>query len=112
MKKNSYLIYEFTTQNEAQACLGAVHSMARDYWDERGYIVNDEGVVGKKNGKDNINAQETIKWDDVKTSPDGTFYFTSLSTSPNYPNGTKMLIDAGFNLNERTFPDAWRRNIE
>lgn len=101
------LIYEFTTTEMAQACLDAVHGMAKGYWQEAGFTVNDTGVVGKRNGVDDLTAQETTKWDDVKTSPDGTFYFTSLSTDPKFPNATQMLEDAGFVFVEKDTPADW-----
>ncbi len=103
----TYLIYEFTSQLTADAALSAINQMAESYWTGQGYTILNGELVGKKNGVDNPNAAHTLTWDTVKLSPDGSFYFASLSNEALFANGTQQLIDAGFVFTEKLFPSEW-----
>lgn len=105
---DGYLIYELATELEAETMLGAINAMASQYWLEQGYTVTNGELIGKKNGVDNPAAARTITWDNVKTSPDNTFYFSSLSNDTKFQNGTQQLIDAGFIFAEKQFPVEWQ----
>lgn len=92
------LILEFQTQQEAEQCLAAINGLAAQWWTQQGYTVEDGILIGKnsKTGLDNPSAQGTTTWDDVKESPDGTFYFLSLSNDARFPNWKEFLADIGF----------------
>lgn len=109
---DGYLIYELDTEPEAQTMLGAINSMAGQYWIDQGYTVTNGELIGKKNGVDNPAAAHTITWDEIKQSPDDTFYFSSLSNDAKFQNGTQQLIDAGFVFIEKEFPIAWQPDPE
>lgn len=103
-----HLIYIFgTVRSEGQACLDMVHYMARGYHTERGFTVVEAGVVAQKNGVDNPDAQITTKYDDLHLSPDGRYYFNSLSNDENLKDGTQQLRDLGFVFTEEPFPEEW-----
>tara|TARA_R110000851_G_scaffold65043_1_gene147854 strand:- start:206 stop:526 length:321 start_codon:yes stop_codon:yes gene_type:complete len=99
------LILEFSTRIEAQTCLGAIDAMAADYWVEQGYTVTNGQLIGKKNGVDNPSAARTLTWDAVEESPDGTFYFSSLTGTP-FEAGMDQL-SAAFTFTEKEIPEAW-----
>ncbi|MCB1529688.1 MAG: hypothetical protein H6853_03595 [Rhodospirillales bacterium] len=104
------LILEFTTQTEATNCLAAINGMAADYWSAQGFTVldgsNGKELVGKKKGVDNLNAAHTLTWDQVKDSPEGTFYISSLSNEPRFAPALETLGMA-FTFVEKEFPAAW-----
>ena len=103
-----HLVYIFgTVESEGQACLDAVHFMAREYHADEGFTVIEAGIVAQKNGVDNPDAQITTKYDDLHLSPDGRYYFNSLSNFDDFGSGTQKLIDLGFVFTEEPFPEAW-----
>ena len=100
------MILEFNTRQEAQTCLATINGMAADYWQSQGFTVIDgKELVGKRNGVDDLNSTRTISWDDITESPDGTWYFASL-TGTRFDAAMQQL-EANFNYTERTFPDEW-----
>lgn len=104
------MILEFTTQSSAEACLAAINSMAAGYWVDQGFTVTNGELIGKKNGVDNPSATPTITWDTVQESPDGTFYFTSLTGTP-YEVGMEQL-SALFTFTEKEIPEEWTPDID
>lgn len=105
------LILEFDTKEEAQEALSAINGLAAQWWMQQGYTVEDGALVGKnaKTGLDSPGAQRTTTWDEVKESPDGTFYFSSLSNDERFPNWKQFLADIGFTAIgvEKQFPVEW-----
>ena len=105
-------IMEFQTAQEAQTCLDAIHNMAEQYWVDQGYhiqVINGtRTVIGKRqsDGTDQILKSGTIKWDDVRVSPDNTFWFTSLSTHPQFTPALADLAQA-FTFTEKDYPAEW-----
>lgn len=116
------MILEFQTQAEAATSLAVIHEMAAAYWQSQGYTVltledGTKALVSKnaKTGEDEPNKTLTVRWDFVKESPDGTFYFSSLSNNARFydpDNGInwKTAYEAlnGPAYTEREFPEAWR----
>ncbi len=107
---DGHLIFEFETQQEANACLNTINDMASDYWKGLGYTVIEGGgykeLIGKKNGQDNPDAVRTLTWDVVRQSPDGTYYFSSLSNDTRFSAAVSQL-EAAFNFVEKPYPAAW-----
>lgn len=105
------LVLDFPTKTEAEQCLAAVNGLAAQWWMEQGYTVENGELIGKnaKTGLDSPGAARTVTWDTVKESPDGTFYFTSLSNDPRFPNWKAFLADIGFTAigTEKGFPAEW-----
>lgn len=100
------MILEFTTQAEAQACLDAINTMAIQYWTDQGYTVENGELISKNaaTGEDEPHKQRTTTWAVIKESPDGTFYFKSLTGTP-YAAGMEQLT--GFSFTEKEFPQEW-----
>jgi hypothetical protein len=120
----SNLILEFDTQQEAQACLNAINALAAQWWQQQGYSVIDDAespsgkrVVGKNAAtrEDDADQGGTTTWDIVKESPDGTFYFSSLSNKvefydPENDIDWKIALEGmGFTAigTEKTMPEEW-----
>jgi hypothetical protein len=103
------MILEFTTKAAAQTCLGDINSMAESYWLDQGYTVTNGQLIGKKNGVDNPDAARTLTWDEVKESPNGTFYFTSLTGTP-FEAGMESL-ESAFDFTEKYFPADWEQDV-
>lgn len=106
------MILEFDTQEKADACLKAINALAAQWWQSQGYTVEDGQLIGKnaKTGENAPNATRTITWDTVRESPDGTFYFASPSTKPQFKNWKQALSDFGFagsTGTEKALPARW-----
>ena len=107
---DEYLVLEFPTEADAQACLDAINDMAATYWAEQGYTVVLNPETGKKEligknaatGQDMPDAARTITWDSVRLSPAGTHYFSSLRNKPDFAAAMDQL--AVFSFNEQTSP--------
>ena len=76
---DEYLIFEFSTIGQAQTCLDEVDALIAQHQQNSGYTVVNGDIIGKneQTGADAPTAQKTVTWDEIKTSPDGTFYFSS-----------------------------------
>ena len=112
---DNYLILSFPTKAQAETCLKAINSLAAQWWQSQGYTVVDGQLVGKNaaTGQDEPESAKTITWGVVKESPDGTFYLPSLRNDPRFIDGLEMLpADVQGLYEERTFPDAWKTEIE
>lgn len=108
-----YKIYVFNDLPTAQFVLTKINQMAASYWSQVfHYTLKDGQLVGKKNGVDNPNAALTTVWSTIETSPDGRFYFSSLSNDKRFPNGTAALKNAGLPINEITFPEEWEPDAD
>lgn len=107
-----YLIYEFNDKKTAQFVLDKINEMAEGYWQDQGYTVTNGELIGKKGGVDNPSAAHTISWAEIQKSPDGKFYFPSLSNDEKFKKGTQQLIDAGLPIVEKEFPAEWLQNDE
>lgn len=104
-------ILEFTTQQDAETALNIIHQMAAQWWAEQGYIVENNEVIGKNAAtqQDEPTKQRTSKWDEVKVSPDNTYYFTSLTGNPAWANWkTTYTALGGPAFTEKDFPVEWR----
>lgn len=117
---DEHLILEFETQDAAEACLAAINDLAAAWWAGRGYtVVEVDGhkeLVGKNaaTGQDAPDSARTITWDSIKESPDGTFWFSSLSNDRRFYDPPRIdwkerLADAGYVAahTERPFPTGW-----
>jgi len=108
-----YKIYVFNDRPTAEFVLTKINQMAVTYWSQvHHYTLQDGKLVGKKNGVDNPKAAQTEAWSEVQESPDGKFYFASLSNDKRFPNGTANLIAAGLPVVEIVFPEAWEPNAD
>ena len=101
---DEYLIIVFPTQIDAQTCLDDVNNQICQYWQQQGYTVINGQIVGKSaaTGQDDPSAAMTISWDEVKESPDSTFYFSSPHNDARFSGVT---ITGGA---EVPFPLAWQ----
>ena len=108
-------ILEFQSEAEAQAALVIVNQMAEAFFAEQGYTITDingqHAVVGKNAASNEDNPEAlTLTWDEVKQSPDDTFYFTSL-TGSQYEGGMDDFLAAlsaqSVSVVEKDFPPAW-----
>lgn len=106
---DTFLILSFPTQAQAEACLTAINQMAATYWVEQGYTVINGELIGKNalTGEDMPDSARTISWDTVKQSPDGRFYFASLSNDERFAKGMEQLPDAFFGYTEKPMPAEW-----
>jgi len=107
---DNYLILEFPTQKQAEACLAAINDMAATYWLDLGYTVANGQLIGKNalTGEDMPNSAKTITWDMIKESPDSTFYFASLRNDDKFKAGADRLPPEYFGFVERPFPEQWK----
>lgn len=105
---DGFLILEFQTQKQANDCLAFVNILAETYWANQGYTVVNHQLIGKNalTGADDFTAAKTISWDEVKTSPAGTFYFTSL-TGTHFAQGMSHLDTVAMGFTEKPFPPEW-----
>lgn len=110
------LILEFQIQQEADQCLAAINGLAAQWWMGQGYTVEDGALIGKnaKTHQDQPDKAKTTTWDTVKESPDGTFYFSSLSNDKRFLNWKEALAEIGFVAIgvEREFPEQWKQELE
>lgn len=110
-------IYEFQTHEQATACLVQINELGATFYESLGYTV--ERVVGNpclvgndaETGEDVPSAVLTTTWDKVKTSPVGTFYFTSLAENNNITaeqaTATTTQLQAVFGFVEKELPIEW-----
>ena len=80
----------------ADQLLEYINRLAAAWWQSQGYTVENGELIGKKNGEDNPGAAHTITWAEVKTAPDGTQYFLSLSNDPRFCDWKQYWVAAGF----------------
>lgn len=105
---DGYLIIEFKTRTQAETALAVINQVAAAWWQSQGYtVINGELVPKNSDGTDNLTAQRTTTWDEVKKSPVGTFYISSLVNDPRFvdwrdylPQGVSMPAD-------KNFPATW-----
>lgn len=114
---DGYLIIEFGTKEAADACLSALNQVAAAHFASLGYTVKqtEQGlvVVGKNaaTGEDNPEGV-TSTWDDLKESPDNTFYFASPTPDPRFKDWRNYMpegVDLG---DEKPFPKEWIKESE
>jgi len=103
-------ILEFSTQAKADTALQVINQIAENYWIEQGYTVIDGELIGKRNGKDDLDACRTTTWDTVKESPDNTFYFTTPTSK--YPDWRDYLPDGVVMPDDKLFPSEWIEQYE
>lgn len=114
-------ILEFQTQPEALQVLIAVNLRAKEYWAAQGYTVYSDTqtpkLVGKNasTGKDEPTKQLTESWDNIKQSPNNTFYFTSL-TGTRFEGGMDDLrafaAANSITMVEKERPQEWAEDLE
>lgn len=105
-------IIEFNDEISANSALSTFNEVAIQYWSDQGYAIieteSGKAVVGKNalTGEDNLSAL-TLTWDELKESPDGTFYFTSPTPDPRFKDWRDYMPD-GVDLGaEREMPEEW-----
>lgn len=109
------MILEFNTIEEAESALNIIHQMAAQWWVAQGYNVENNEVIGKNAStqQDEPLKQRTIKWDDVKLSPDNTYYITSLTGNPAWDNWKNTYSSLnGPVFVEKDFPESWKSSGE
>ena len=104
-----HLILEFPTDAEAAQGLYIVNLIAAAYWQSQGYTVIDAQLIGKNaaTGLDRPDSARTITWDEVKKSPDNTFYFTSPSADERFSAWRDRLPDGVVLPEDKIFPIEW-----
>lgn len=92
-----------------QQVLDAINQLAVAYWQDQGFTVDQDGLVGKKEGVDNHDAQKTVTWAEIQYAPDDTPYIHSLSNDDRFSNWKSVWIDAGLPdmYNEIDMPPEW-----
>lgn len=106
------MILEFSTRATAQQALAVINAMAATWWEAQGYTVVTENsqqqLVGKINGVDAPDNQRTLSWDVEQESPDGTWYFRSLTGNPLWVDWKDLYSDAGGpSYVEKEKPASW-----
>ncbi|HNQ92923.1 MAG TPA: hypothetical protein PKI93_08350 [Alphaproteobacteria bacterium] len=106
---DNYLILEFTALEQAQRALAAINQIAVAWWAGQGYTVDNGTLVGKNaaNGTDEPSKQRTMTWDEVRESPDGTFYFSSPSNDTRFADWRNDLPDGLDTATEKAVPPTW-----
>ena len=107
---DQYLILEFASEDEAQTTLDVVNQIAAAWWTQQGYTVENGALIGKNaaKGTDEPGKQRTTAWAEIKESPDGTFYFPSLSNDPRFADWRDYLPQGVNSGTEKEFPAVWR----
>lgn len=111
------LILEFTTRAAADTVLSAINAVAAAWWAEHGYTVVDESgqkeLIGRNaaTGADRPTAARTTTWATVEQSPDGTWYFPSLSKDARFENWRDRMPPGEDLGTERERPAAWFEGI-
>lgn len=111
---DAMIILEFQNRRDAEECMKAINSLAAIWWRERGYTVQNrpdgDVLIGQDNEGKDIAGAVTTTWDIITKSGDDTFYFSSLSNDPRFPDWKSTLADFGFSAigNEIEFPDHWK----
>jgi len=101
-------ILEFTTRANAQSSLATINAMAAMWWQSQGFTVIDNQLVGRINGIDAPESTRTISWAVEVESPDGTWYFSSLSNDPRFPDWKETYEEfEGITYIEKDMPDNW-----
>lgn len=104
-------IVEFQSRAECEAVLTLINEIAAAWWQSQDYTVITENglkqLIGKKNGVDNPDAVRTITWDEVKRSPDNTFYIVSPSTSTNFVDWRDRIPEGVTIPADKDLPTAW-----
>lgn len=76
--------------------LSYIYEVAKNFWIQNGYVVDENGVVGKTQGINNFSSQRTTTWDTIKTAPDATKYIFSPSNESKYINWKQAYNAMGF----------------
>lgn len=95
---------------QAASDLAAFEGVAAVWWKGQDHIVNDAGVIAKDaEGNDRQDVQTTERWDTLKRSPDGRYYWISPSKREQYALWKEYLAIAGYTLQceEIEKPDGW-----
>lgn len=102
-------ILEFNTQEEADTALAIINQVAAGWWSQQGFTIENGELVGKnaKTGKDQPEKARTTTWDTVKESPDGTFYFTTLTDDPRFVDWRDYLPEGTIMPEDKSFPETW-----
>jgi hypothetical protein len=109
------IILEFTNKKSAEICLYVINQLAAAYWESEGYTVTEtpegKALVGKNalTGEDMLNNEKTITWDKVKTSPDGTFYFSDPAQRTQFSEWKERAEATGYVLDgvSKPYPPEW-----
>lgn len=111
------IILEFQTKSEAERCLAFINQLAINYWQDLGFTVTNNKLIGKNlaTGENEPNKATTKSWSIIKESPDNTFYIDSLTGTKfeyKYINDVPvkvvdLLAQEGFTFIEKDFPQEW-----
>lgn len=117
---DKHIILEFDTIQKAQTCLAVINQLAISYWESRGYTVLDtpdgKALVGKNaaTGEDMPESAKTTAWDEIKTSPDGTYYFSDPAQNEQFSLWIENASSVGYIFDgvQRECPVEWLNTIE
>lgn len=106
---DQYLILEFQTEAEAQAALAVINQIAAQWWAAQGYTVDNGTLIGRNaaSGNDEPEKQRTTTWAEITESPEGTFYFPSLSNDPRFADWRDYLPHGVTMPPDKALPDVW-----
>ncbi len=112
---DKHIILEFDKEQKAQTCLSVINQLAAAYWESQGYTVLDtpegKALVGKNaaTGQDMPDSEKTITWDEIRLSPDNTYYFLDPAASVNYSLWLKRATALGYVFDgvQREMPSEW-----
>ena len=107
------LILEFQTLEDAQTALAVINQIAAAWWQSQGFTVEDGELVGKnaKTGEDAPDKARTTTWDIVQESPDGTFYFSSLSNDLRFVDWRDYLPEGVVMPDDIECPVEWYEEL-
>lgn len=108
-------ILEFDTEAEAQAALDVVNAIGIAWKAQQGVTIVDEPIsptgkraLTKRKGEDAPDKCGTLTWDEVRESPDGTFYFSSPINKTSYANWRDHLPEGVVMPGDKDMPEAWK----
>lgn len=108
---DKYLILEFDTSSKAQTCLAVINQLAAAYWQSQGYAVINGQLIGKNaaTGEDMPDSAKTITWDEIKTSPDNTYYFSDPAVNPKFSLWQERAAAMGYVFDgvQKEIPSEW-----
>lgn len=109
------VILEFDTAQKAALCLAVIDQLAAPYWAGQGYTVlqteNGAVLIGKNAATGNDDPDGVTRtWDEVRLSPDGTFYIFDPAVEARFSEWESRAAEAGYVLEgvRKIMPENWR----
>lgn len=96
---DEHLMLECKSEPEAQDAADRIHQKRITDLQAQGYTIIGNEIVGKnaQTGLDDLTAQRTLLWDEVKPTTEGTFYIESFT-------GVRDIIDGVEDTDFREVP--------